>query len=102
MATDITVEQLERQLEEVKKGSKIKQLKKRLISIAVVVALIFGAFGVAWLSGNSHAKEKYIEKIESLLPYADVEILDFVCQFLQKSVDTTLQVDPLIEHSQLA
>lgn len=47
-------------------------------------------------------KTEYVEKIEALLPYADIEILDFVCQFLQKSVDTTLQVTPLTEHSQPA
>ena len=47
-------------------------------------------------------KTDYIEKIETLLPYADIEILDFVCQFLQKSVDTPLQVTPLVEHSQPA
>ena len=90
MATDITVEQLERQLEEVKKGSKIKQLKKRLISIAVVVALIFGAFGVAWLSGNSHAKEKYIEKIEKLN-----EQIDELNKRIQELINNENVVDPV-------
>lgn len=47
-------------------------------------------------------KTEYIEEINNLLNLADVEILDFVYQFLQKSVDTTLQITPLIEHSQLA
>ena len=47
-------------------------------------------------------KTEYIEKIETLLNLADIEILDFVCQFLQKSVDTTAQVTPLTEHSQPA
>jgi hypothetical protein len=47
-------------------------------------------------------KTEYINEITNLLNFADVEILDFVCQFLQKSVDTTLQVNPLTEHSQPA
>lgn len=47
-------------------------------------------------------KTELINEIETLLNLADVEILDFVCQFLQKSVDTTLQVNPLTEHSQPA
>ena len=29
---------------------------------------------------------EYIEKIESLLPYADEDLLDFVFQLLQKSI----------------
>lgn len=47
-------------------------------------------------------KTEYVNEINNLLPFADVEILDFIYQFLQKSVDTTLQVTPLIEHSQPA
>lgn len=31
-------------------------------------------------------KNEYIEKIESLLPYADEDLLDFVFQLLQKSI----------------
>lgn len=30
---------------------------------------------------------EYIEKIENLLPYADIELLDFVLQFLQQSIE---------------
>ncbi len=30
---------------------------------------------------------EYIEKIEKLLPYADLELLDFVLQFLQQSIE---------------
>lgn len=30
---------------------------------------------------------EYIEKIEILLPLADIELLDFVFQFLSKSVE---------------
>lgn len=30
---------------------------------------------------------EYIEKIENLLPYADLELLDFVLQFLQQSIE---------------
>ena len=47
-------------------------------------------------------KTEYINEITNLLNLADVEILDFVYQFLQKSVDTTLQINPLTEHSQSA
>lgn len=47
-------------------------------------------------------KTELINEITNLLNLADVEILDFVSQFLQKSVDTTLQVNPLTEHSQPA
>ena len=47
-------------------------------------------------------KTEYVEKIETLLPYADIEILDFVFQFLQKSIDATAQITPLVEHSQPA
>jgi glycine cleavage system regulatory protein len=47
-------------------------------------------------------KTELINEITNLLNFADVEISDFVCQFLQKSVDTTLQVTPLTEHSQPA
>lgn len=39
---------------------------------------------------------EYIEKIESLLPYADIELLDFVFQFLQQSIET-----PAIPSSEL-
>ena len=47
-------------------------------------------------------KTELIDEITNLLNLADIEILDFVCQFLQKSVDTTAQVTPLVEHSQPA
>ena len=47
-------------------------------------------------------KTEYINEINNLLPFADVEILDFVYQFLQKSVDTALQINPLTEQSQPA
>jgi hypothetical protein len=33
---------------------------------------------------------EYIEKIESLLPYADEELLDFVYQLLLKSINPSL------------
>lgn len=32
-------------------------------------------------------KNEYIEKIENLLPCADIELLDFVFQFLQQSIE---------------
>jgi hypothetical protein len=35
-------------------------------------------------------KNEYIEKIESLLPYADIDLLDFVLQFLQQSIEIPL------------
>lgn len=35
-------------------------------------------------------KNEYIEKIESLLPYADEDLLDFVFQLLQKSISPSL------------
>lgn len=66
MATDNAIERLEEQLAEAKKVARIRQLKKRVISIAILIALVLGAFGAAWLSGSSHAKEKYIEMIEQL------------------------------------
>ena len=47
-------------------------------------------------------KTEYITEINNLLTLADMEIIDFVYQFLQKSVDTTLQINPLTEHSQPA
>ena len=39
---------------------------------------------------------EYIEKIENLLPYADIELLDFVLQFLQQSIEI-----PVIPSSEL-
>lgn len=46
-------------------------------------------------------KNEYIEKIESLLPQADIELLDFVFQLLQKSAQNP--VIPLTEtHQQSA
>ena len=47
-------------------------------------------------------KTEYINEINNLLNLADVEILDFVYQFLQKGVDTTLQINPLTEQPQPA
>ena len=35
-------------------------------------------------------KNEYIEKIESLLPYADIDLLDYVLQFLQQSIEPPL------------
>ena len=35
-------------------------------------------------------KNEYIEKIESLLPLADEDLLDFVFQLLQKSISPSL------------
>jgi hypothetical protein len=35
-------------------------------------------------------KNEYIEKIESLLPYADIDLLDYVLQFLQQSIEAPL------------
>ena len=37
---------------------------------------------------DSPMTNEYIEKIENLLPYADIELLDFVLQFLQQSIET--------------
>lgn len=45
-------------------------------------------------------KKEYIEKIESLLPLADEELLDFVFQLLVKSVEKP--VTPSEEHQQSA
>lgn len=46
-------------------------------------------------------QQEYITKINNLLPYADIELLDFVFQILQKSIETP--VTPLItEHQQSA
>lgn len=47
-------------------------------------------------------KTELINEINNLLPYADIEILDFVYQFLQKSVDITVQTNLSKEHSQPA
>ena len=41
-------------------------------------------------------KEEYITEINNLLPLADVELLDFVFQLLQKSIDKPIK--PLTEH----
>lgn len=35
-------------------------------------------------------KTDYIAKIENLLPHADEELLDFVFQLLQKSINSSL------------
>jgi hypothetical protein len=45
-------------------------------------------------------KNEYIAEINNLLPLADIELLDFVFQLLQKSVDKPLT--PLTEHPQSA
>ena len=45
-------------------------------------------------------KEEYITEINQLLPLADVELLDFVYQLLQKSVDNPSY--PLETNLQLA
>lgn len=42
-------------------------------------------------------KKEYIAEINKLLPNADVELLDFIYQLLQKSVDvsfTPLEMNP--------
>jgi hypothetical protein len=36
---------------------------------------------------DSPMTNEYVEKIENLLPYADIELLDFVLQFLQQSIE---------------
>jgi hypothetical protein len=44
-----------------------------------------------------HMKKEYIAEINKLLPNADVELLDFIYQLLQKSVDvsfTPLEMNP--------
>lgn len=45
-------------------------------------------------------KTEYITEINNLLSQADVELLDFVFQLLQKSVPQS--ITPLEEHLQLA
>lgn len=45
---------------------------------------------------DSPMTNEYIEKIENLLPLADVELLDFVLQFLQQSIEA-----PVIPSSEL-
>lgn len=45
---------------------KKKQVKKRLISIAIVMVLILSAFGSAWLSGSRFTKEKYLKIVDKL------------------------------------
>ena len=44
-------------------------------------------------------KTDYIKEINNLLPLADIDLLDFVFQLLQKSIDP---VTPLEEHPQSA
>lgn len=46
------------------------------------------------------AVDSYIKKINELLQYADLDLLDFTFQFLQKSVETPLT--PSEEHPQSA
>ena len=46
--------------------------------------------------------KEYIEKITNLLPYADVDLLDFIYQVLQKSVAPPLNPNPSKEHPQSA
>lgn len=41
-------------------------------------------------------KNEYIEEINNLLPQADIETLDFIFQFLHRSIN------PLTEHLQSA
>ena len=45
-------------------------------------------------------KAEYIAEINNLLPFADTELLDFIFQVLQKSVEKPL--NPLEEHLQFA
>ena len=45
-------------------------------------------------------KKEYIAEIKNLLPLADVELLDYIFQLLQKSVDKPLT--PLKEAQQFA
>lgn len=47
-------------------------------------------------------QKEYIEKITSLLPYADLDLLDFIFQVLQKSVEKPLKPNPSKEHPQSA
>lgn len=47
-------------------------------------------------------QKEYIEKITSLLPYADIDLLDFIYQVLQKSVAPPLNPNPSKEHPQSA
>lgn len=45
-------------------------------------------------------QKEYIEKIENLLPYAELDLLDFIFQVLQKSVTPPLNTNPSKEHPQ--
>lgn len=45
-------------------------------------------------------KNEYITEINKLLSFADVELLDYVFQLLQKNVEN--RITPLEEHPQLA
>lgn len=45
-------------------------------------------------------KQEYITEINNLLPYADIELLDFVFQLLNKSVE--MPINPSETHLQLA
>lgn len=44
-------------------------------------------------------KKEYITEINSLLQFADIELLDFVLQLLQKNVE--IPIPPLETHLQL-
>ena len=46
------------------------------------------------------AADTYIKKINELLKEADIELLDFIFQFLQKSIKKP--VNPSTEHQQSA
>ncbi len=47
-------------------------------------------------------KKEYMTKIAELLPHADIDLLDFVFQLLQKSVEKPLNFNPSEEHPQSA
>lgn len=48
------------------------------------------------------AVDTYIQKITELLKHADLELLDFTFQFLQKSVENPFDTNPSEEHPQSA
>lgn len=45
-------------------------------------------------------KKEYVTKINTLLPSADIDLLDLIFQILQKSVESPENVTPSEEHQQ--
>lgn len=50
---------------------------------------------------GKHIMKEYITEINTLLPYADIDLLDLILQILQKSVEKSDNITPSEEHPQL-